>query len=301
MAGFIDHSDHEAAFGDAHEGAAARAEPENVRSETCQARQTTTILIDAIEGEIIPRLLLARRAAEAASTGTLAPLLYDLALLDDRMVAEYAELILAQETEAADAFIDRLRGLGTSIEVIYLELLAPVARHLGELWEADLCDFAQVTLALASLQRVLHALSPGLRCEVPGYAQDRRILLIASPGEQHTFGLSMVAEFFRRFGWDVWSQPVGTVEEVAKLVRREPFAIAGLSIACERQMEGLSGCIRAIRRSSRNRSIGVMVGGPLFKDHPERVMRVGADATAADGRAAVLQANDLLIMLSRGS
>ena len=31
----------------------------------------------------------------------------------------------------------------------------------------------------------------------------RRILLTAVPGEQHSFGLYMVAEFFRRAGWDV--------------------------------------------------------------------------------------------------
>ena len=54
--------------------------------------------------------------------------------------------------------------------------------------------------------------------------------------------------------------------------------------------------IRAIRRSSLNRNIGVLVGGPIFVAHPELVARVGADATAIDGGQAALQAENLLTL-----
>ena len=57
--------------------------------------------------------------------------------------------------------------------------------------------------------------------------------------------------------------------------------------------------IRALRRASRNRAIGVLVGGPLFIDHPELVARVGADATAIDGGQAPIQAQNLLALLAR--
>jgi methanogenic corrinoid protein MtbC1 len=44
-----------------------------------------------------------------------------------------------------------------------------------------------------------------------------------------------------------------------------------------------------------------MVGGPVFLAHPELVAMVGADATAADGRQAVQQAQRLLMLIpSRG-
>ena len=33
----------------------------------------------------------------------------------------------------------------------------------------------------------------------------RRALLVSVPGEQHSFGVTMVAEFFRRAGWDAWT------------------------------------------------------------------------------------------------
>ncbi len=37
-----------------------------------------------------------------------------------------------------------------------------------------------------------------------------------------------------------------------------------------------------------------MVGGPIFREHPEHVGMVGADATAVDGRHAPVLAESLL-------
>ena len=45
--------------------------------------------------------------------------------------------------------------------------------------------------------------------------------------------------------------------------------------------------------ASCNPAIGVMVGGPVFLEHPELVRRVGADASAVDAATAVLLAQRL--------
>jgi methanogenic corrinoid protein MtbC1 len=108
----------------------------------------------------------------------------------------------------------------------------------------------------------------------------------------------MVAEFFRRAGWHVWSLPLGTAQEMAALARREWFAVVGLSAACPSRIDALAAAIRMIRRSSRNRAVGIMVGGPLVLSQPDLVPLVGADATAVDARQAVLQAQDLLALLA---
>jgi len=116
------------------------------------------------------------------------------------------------------------------------------------------------------------------------------------PGEQHTFGLLMVAEFFRRGGWEVWSGTGGEDTEITTRVKAERFAIAGFSLAHEERLVTLAGVIRQVRRASLNRGIGILVGGPLFIAHPELVLQVGADATASDGQQAVLQAETLLAL-----
>jgi methanogenic corrinoid protein MtbC1 len=82
------------------------------------------------------------------------------------------------------------------------------------------------------------------------------------------------------------------------MVRHNWYGLIGFSMACETELDELAACIRGVRRASRNPNIGVMVGGPIFLEHPEFVALVGADATARDGRQAVLQAQGLLALLA---
>ena len=254
-----------------------------------------TRLVRTIEAEIIPRLLLAHRSVpvDSAISGA------DLQPPGPDDVAKFTELVLETNGTLAWSYLDGLRTRGTPVETIYLHLLAPVARRLGELWEADLCDFAQVTLGLGRLQQVLRELSPTFRNEVECRDHGRRVLFTPAPGEQHTFGLCMVAEFFLREGWDVWGGPAkmsdsaAVSDDVVSIVRSEWFNLVGFSVATDTRLSLLSGSIRAIRRASRNRSIGVMVGGPIFIRRPELVALVGADATAVDAREAFLRAQSM--------
>lgn len=252
-------------------------------------------LVRMIEAEIIPRLVLARRATGGSRDGSPCQ-----ASLGSDQVNEFARLVLTHDAAVALSLVDGLRARGVPVERLYLELLAPAARRLGDLWTEDLCDFTEVTVGLGRLQQVMHELSPAFRNECAQREHGRCILLAPVPGEQHTFGLWMVAEFFRRAGWNVWSLPLGTAQEMAALVRREWFAVVGLSAACSSRIDGLAAAIRMIRRSSRNRAVGIMVGGPLVLSQPDLVPLVGADATAVDARQAILQAQDLLALLAEG-
>jgi methanogenic corrinoid protein MtbC1 len=252
-------------------------------------------LVRTIEGEIIPRLMLAHRtgAAEAPQPPANAPGTSG----DD--VAALARLVLKQDISEAHGYVEAARARGVPLETLYLELLAPTARYLGELWEADLCDFTEVTFGLWRLQQLIRDLSQAFQHEAEFREQDRRALLLPAPGEQHSFGLFMVAEFMRRAGWDVWAGPAVNLDELTTIVRSEPFAVVGLSVSCEQRLDGLASSIHAVRRASKNRGVGVMVGGQIFKERPELVALVGADATAVDGRQACLQAEGLLRLLPR--
>jgi len=252
-------------------------------------------LLRTIEAEIIPRLMLAHRSAafDLQSIG-IAP----LPIGHDEVVA-FAGLALAHPAETAIAHVETLRAEGMALETIYLNLLAPAARHLGEMWQADLCDFTEVTLGLWRLQQVMHELSPAFQNDATYSAQRRRILLATAPGSQHTLGLLMVAEFFRRAGWDVWGEPASSIADLAATVRVEWFDVLGLSVGAEAQVEDLASVILTLRKASRNKSISVMAGGPIFASHPEWVAAIGADATAADAPQAIVQAENLLAQRDR--
>jgi methanogenic corrinoid protein MtbC1 len=252
-------------------------------------------LVHAIEDEIIPRLVLARRGLPAGPSGELER--QEIPGSDE--VREFVRLVLSHDVGVAAAYIDALRARGVALETVYLDLLAPTARLLGDLWSNDLCDFTEVTVGVWRLHQLVRELSPEFRADLRAGEDGRRALLVAIPGEQHTFGLVLLAEFFRRSGWDVWSGPVASGDELRDLVRSERFAVVGLSVGGSGHVQGLAAEIQSVRRASRNRAVGVMVGGPLFIDHPELVGLVGADATAVDGRQATQQAEGLMALAAR--
>lgn len=243
-------------------------------------------LMRTIEGEIVPRLVMTRRA-RAETEGS--EISYD-DTLDELDVKEFVRLLLAHEPGVASAYVDTVRNRGASLEAVCLELLAPAARELGLLWEEDVCDFMQVTVGLCRLHQVLRELSPAFDCVHSPQKGHREILLAPYPGEQHTFGVTLVAQFMRRAGWDVTQGSPGTIGELLVLTRQNSFVLVGLSVGRDRSREELAQTIRSIREQSRNRGIGVLVGGPLFVDNPDLAVSVGADATASNGREAVHQA-----------
>ena len=260
----------------------------SVASEQRLSRLTRTV-----EAEIIPRLVLAGRAAAERRSAPAVP----GPTAED--VAELAGIILAKDASIASAYAQAMHARGMSVEALYLDLLAPAARRLGDLWDADRADFVEVTIGLGRLQQVLRQLGPDFHAEATGRSHGRRALIVSAPGEQHTFGQVMVAEFFCRAGWSVWRGLGESTDTLVDLVRNEWFAIVGFSVGCDGRLERLASAIRAIRRASRNRTIGVMVGGPIFIEHPELAALVGADATAADARQATVQAETMLTLLAR--
>ena len=260
------------------------------------ADQRLARLARAIEGEIIPRLMLAHRDAHACDEGA-----EPCAVLAAQDVEAFTAIVLDSEDDEALAAVEAHLARGVPVETVFVELLAPTAHRLGELWTQDRCDFTDVTLGLGRLQRVLREVSAGLAPaggtvnvgEPAGGA--RRILLLPSPGEQHTFGLVMVAELFRRAGWEVSGGPWEAAADAARLVESEWFDVVGFSLAAEMHVEALAECIGGVRQASRNGQVGIMVGGPVFRSRPELAQRVGADLTAVDGREAPRLASRFLV------
>lgn len=239
------------------------------------------VLSRAIEHEIIPRLMLAHPTADECLSMLPSPAPQVSA--DD--VTAFAKLVLAPDENVAHACIETMRNSGISVETIYTDLLAPVARYLGELWEEDLCDFTEVTLGLGRLHQVLRELSPAFS-QTHHTTNGRRALLLPAPGEQHTFGLVMVSEFFRRAGWDVGGGPWEAGADPVMMVRSEWFDVVGFSLGDVTRLDALADCIKQIRQAALNPSISILVGGPLFLAHPEYVSFVNADAASTDGAQA---------------
>ena len=267
---------------------AAAASPPGSSCELAESEARRARLVRTIEGEIVPRLVLARMAG-ATTAAAKAPVRGP----DVADVREFVRLLLNHDVGVAAAYVEMVRQRGASLEGVCLYLLAPAARELGLLWEEDECDFMQVTVGLCRLHHLLRELSPEFRPEKSERKVDRNILLAPVPGDQHTFGLTLVAQFLRRAGWEVWHEYPTKSAEVLELVRANWFSVVGLSVGTETRLDDVATIIRAIRHASRNRAVGIMVGGPVLVARPELAGLVGADATAIDGPAAVLCADHI--------
>lgn len=248
-------------------------------------------LVRTIEHEIIPRLMLAHRAGLSAGPANEKD---KGRAIGPAEVQHFAKLMLAIEEEPAFDAVVAYRMAGTPIESIYLDLLAPAARYLGELWTEDLCSFTDVTVGLGRLQRVLRELSPSFGRAVEHPVEGRSVLLLPCPGEQHTFGLVLVGEFFRRNGWNVSGGGWSADADAGALVRGEWFDAVGFSLGAEIHLGALTEVIRAVKQETCNPHVVVLVGGPLFAEHPDYMRDVGADGMTSDGREAPALAERLI-------
>jgi methanogenic corrinoid protein MtbC1 len=252
-------------------------------SERVDAKARLSKLAKALESDVIPRLVGAHGKEPRAAVR-----------LEPREIESFVGLLRNGSDAELAATVAATHRRGLAVDAIFLELFAPAARHLGELWVADRCDFSTVTICLGRLQRLLREWSPAFGTEVEHPANGRRILLAQHPDEQHSFGLSMVAEFFRRAGWEVLGGVGGAVPDPSAQVSREWFDAVGFSIGSETRIDWLKERITQVRKVTRNRSVVVLVGGPLFVLQPAWAQSVGADASGHDGGQAPKMAEDLL-------
>ena len=243
-------------------------------------------LVQTVEAEIVPRLVALYRGM---TSGVPPRARVGRGAIGEAEVQQFTDLVLKHH-EPALVILRQLADSGATAHELCLDLLAPAARRLGEMWSADRCDFSEVTIALGRLQLMLRELATRMMAAVPPGAPVRRALLLAVAGDQHTFGLAMVRDFFRAAGWRVSTDAPESLEALKTLVKAEVFDVVGFTVGSERHIEMLAAAVHMLRRHSRNPNVRVLVGGPLLLERPDVAAQVGADATALDARQAILEA-----------
>jgi methylmalonyl-CoA mutase cobalamin-binding subunit len=238
-----------------------------------------------IEREVLPRLL--KTAPEPAQN-------FDAMTpngIEEAAIGAFVALLIADDVDQLRTIADRMIVYTGGRGALLNGLLAPAARRLGRMWEEDACDFVTVTLGVYRLSQLMQE-TEAVAGEVPVRRDvDRRILLLPAPGEQHSFGVSVVADAFRADGWWVRSAPAASRSQLQRLVQDEWFDVIGLSVSSERFLKGLPTCIRAVRETSCNPRSFVMLGGVAVICQPERARFLGADAVAEDAVNALRLAN----------
>lgn len=241
-----------------------------------------SVLAQAIQHEIIPRLMLAHRTPAECS----APYDSIADAVSPADVSDFVRILLTGVEADAIQSIENLRRKGSSIETIYLDLLAPAARHLGDMWNEDLCDFTDVTIGLGQLHKILHMIHDKHDRHQQPVPNGLSVLLMPAPGEQHTLGLTMVSDFFQRAGWEVAGGPYASSDDPVTLVKKRTYDAVGFSLATSMGLGRLKDCIAAVRAAAAPAPVCIIVGGPFFTAQPDQVTHVGADLLVQDASLA---------------
>jgi methanogenic corrinoid protein MtbC1 len=248
-----------------------------------------TSLMQILESQIIPSLIKSTEYADPFySTDGIRT-----KLPSQDEIVEFSSLCISADQEATDLFVQSLMAQGLGSDAIFLHLLAPAARHLGYLWEEDLCDFTQVTIGLIKMQKITLRLGSEFQEKRKGPMEGMRALFAPVPGSLHTLGVLMVSDFFRREGWQVWMELGSSEAILLAAVEKDWFQVVGLSVGTEDHVDSLANTIRALRVASSNRDVKILIGGPLVALSPNLYKVVGADAAASDATSAVELARTL--------
>jgi methanogenic corrinoid protein MtbC1 len=213
-----------------------------------------------INQEIIPRLLQAHQIdPSAATSGHNQP-----EALASQDVVAFARLCVEGKPGEAQAFCNRRMQAGMAAETVFLGLIGPAARYLGDQWERDLYDFVQVTQGLIRMHEITHRLGYEYQSGPQEAGPSHRILLSSNPGSQHILGPVMISGFFRKAGWQVVLEISSQRSALIHTLANEWIDLVGISISTQSQLNELAGLISALKSSAKNQKVEFMVGGPIF-------------------------------------
>ncbi|MEO0883595.1 MAG: cobalamin-dependent protein [Pseudomonadota bacterium] len=248
-------------------------------------------LVKVIETEVLPRLMLIHRQGDEIDAAA------DIAqpVVTDRIVEDFVDTLIGCGCEAGNELIIDLVASGASLEDIFLKLMAPAARRMGERWTSDDLDFVDVTIGLCRLHELLrnNSVADEPMNRLPSSRQPS-ILLSVMPGDQHVFGVQIAAEFFRRDGWQVACETGLDLDGLARILSQNDFDVLGLSLANEIKAAELTKNIDSLRKASSNQNLKVILGGSLMGQNSEFVRPTGADLVSADAATAPRAARALL-------
>ena len=193
-----------------------------------------------------------------------------------------------QGLDAARQVVFGWQRQGQSLEDIYTQGITPCARLLGDWWCSDRLDFAMTTIASSHLQQLLHDFSGEFLQESPQAANGHSLLLMTEPGAQHSMGLFMLSEFFKRAGWLVTVAVPQDVSEFKRLFVSDWFDAVGISVSTDRHIRSLEVLLPLLCAASDNLDLQVFVGGPMAYLDPDRLQGLAARVLAEDAPATVI-------------
>lgn len=185
--------------------------------------------------------------------------------------------------------ITSLLSNGMSEEELIDRVIPTTAAIMGDRWLADTLSFADVTIGSARLQETMRALSA--RASHPSIADGDRILLVAPRIENHTLGMFVAKQQFRRLGIDVQLAVGMYPRQILQEVKRQRFPMIGITSAGRRCLASARELVDTLRANI-PRAIPIVVGGSVTSLDLDIKALTGCDYVCSDP-AKVIELCDL--------
>lgn len=229
---------------------------------------------ESIVSTVIPHLLVKHVATSARVRPAKDPA--------EARAEDLARLLIAPNLADAFELIDQSLSRAASPTALFTGLFEPTARKLGDLWSDDACSEFEVTIGLCHLQTAMRRISFDLLSAPLTRSQPRTVLVVAQPGEPHSFCAALHSELLRQAGWNTVSEFPDTDKSLAEMVAGGWFDAVNLSLSPalrrEHWLPRVAETIRSIRRASRNPALAVVASGRVFAERADACALVGADA-----------------------
>jgi len=205
------------------------------------------------------------RLCDAKKPGTVSKAASDV--LGNPVAAALAYALCDVDDESANVVVQDLLDAGLSVDEICLEYLGPAARHLGALWDRDRLPFTEVAVATARIQSLIRRM-PARGAARLAPISELGATFVAVPGEEHTLGVIMAADLFRRNGWDIALLVAMPHEDLIARLIADDRRVIGLSCSGDHTFPALRRLMEAIRRNRPEAK--VLLSGQVVRN-PDRL------------------------------
>lgn len=203
---------------------------------------------------------------------------------------------LADDNDSRHQVITQMLKIGITAPEIIDYIVPVLASLMGQRWADDELSFVDVAIGTARLQEVVRALVArgtshgfdvtGAETTGPERAHARRVLMVVPRSEDHTLGVFVAADQFRRFGYDVDIAVDQHPKQIAATLKRQHYSMVGLTIAGRRTLASTRELVDTIR-SAAARVTPIVLGGSLIATEQDLKTATGADHVVQSVRDAL--------------
>ena len=245
-----------------------------------------TSLVLAAMRDVIPRL--AERRPPSPKLRTAARRIVPI---DERLVSDFAALLLGRNHDAVSAYVDALRRSGVAPSDILVRLIGPSARHLHDMWRKEECSLLDETVAQGRLRVVIQSLADPLEAEQGREHGEDQALVLTLCGDRFSVDAPLQSVLLEAAGWNVLRMEAMPVDMAERLLRKGTVRCVSVIMMRGELMPALRDALDRIRAATPTNSLFIILGGEGLGDCEPTAL--GADALAADALDAVHLARPL--------